>query len=106
MGNTQREGGMMSDLTIYKKIQNTKLFSDAQKVALLVAIVDATDEDKAKLGAGIDEFDTRYDNAIKKHTAQIQSLLGHTLKDLTPEEKKAQETALRSIRAGFGLLTS
>jgi hypothetical protein len=96
----------MNDSTIYKKIQQTKLFSDAQKVEVLVAVADASPEDIAKLEAGIDVFDEQYRNAIEKHVAQIQSLLGHTVKDMTPEEKKEQQAALRTIGTGLGLLSS
>jgi hypothetical protein len=96
----------MNDSTIYKKIQQTKLFSDAQKVEVLVAVADASPEDIAKLEAGIDVFDEQYGNAIAKHVAQIQSLLGHTVKDMTPEEKKEQQAALRTIGTGLGLLSS
>lgn len=96
----------MSDSRIHRKIQATKLFTDAQKVELLVLLADAGDDDKAKLEAGIDAFDTQYAAAITKHTQQIQSILGHVLKDASPEEHKAQEEALQIINTGLGLLSA
>lgn len=95
----------MNDLRINKKIQATKLFSDAQKVDVLVAMAEASEEDKAKLEAGIDAFDREYQAAITKHTQQIRSLLGHTTKDMSPEEKKKHEESLGLINAGLGLLS-
>jgi len=97
---------MMSDLKINKKIQATKLFTDAQKVDILVALADASDEDKAKLEAGIDAFDQHYSSAIAKHAQQIRSILGHTTKDMPPEEKKQYEEALRVVDVGLGILSA
>ncbi len=97
---------MMNDSKISKKIQATKLFSDAQKVDVLVALADASEADKAKLEAGIDAFDEQYEKTIAKHTQQIKSILGHALKDAMPEDKKAQEEALQVVTTGLGLLSA
>lgn len=96
----------MNDLMINKKIQATKLFTDAQKVDILVALADASDEDRAKLEAGIDAFDAQYSSAITKHAQQIRSILGHTTKDMSPEEKKQHEEALRVVDVGLGILSA
>lgn len=96
----------MNDSKISKKIQATKLFSDAQKVDVLVALTDASEADKAKLEAGIDAFDEQYAKAIEKHAQQIKSILGHALNHASPEEKTAQEEALQVINTGLGLLSA
>ncbi len=80
---------MTTDATIRKKIKETRLFSDSQKVELLVVLPDASDEDKTKLLAGIEAFDTDYARAVKQGTQKIKSVLGHATKDMTDEEKIA-----------------
>lgn len=88
-----------------KKIQATRFFSDAQKVDLLVALNDASEADKKKLEAGIDVFDREYEKSVKKHSAQIQSILGHAVKDMTEEERKLNQDAIDEIKLGLAFLT-
>ena len=92
----------MKSLT--KKIQKTRLFSDAQKVELLVKLEEASEVDKKKLEAGIDTFDREYTLAMTKHKAQIQSILGHALKDMSEEEKKSNQDAIDEIKLGLAFL--
>ena len=42
------------------------MFSDAQKVSLLVQLADASEEDKRKLEEGIDAFDREYKATMEK----------------------------------------
>lgn len=91
--------------SLSKKIQATRLFSDPQKVDLLVKLEDASLADKKKLEAGIDVFDREYAKTVAKHTAQIQSVLGHAVKDMTEEEKKQNEDAIEQIKLGLAFLT-
>ncbi len=88
-----------------KKIQATKLFSDAQKVDLLVAVNEASAEDKQKLEEGIDAFDAAYATAVAKHSAQIQSLLGHVVKDMSEEAKVLNQDAIEEIKLGLAFLS-
>lgn len=92
----------MKNLT--KKLKNTRLFSDAQKVALFVMLDEASAEDKKKLEAGIDVFDHEYAKAVKKHTAQIEAILGHAIKDMSEEERKLNQDALDELKLGLALL--
>jgi len=87
-----------------KKIQATRLFSDGQKVDLLVAVNEASESDKKKLEEGIDEFDQAYAKAVAKHTAQIHSILGHAVKEMTEEEKKLNQDAIDEIKLGLAFL--
>lgn len=96
----------MSDSKIHRKIQATKLFTDAQKVDILVTLAEASDEDKAKLEAGIDAFDQQYVSSIAKHAQQIRSVLGHATKDMSDEEKAQHEAALRTVDVGLGILSA
>lgn len=95
----------MSDLRIRKKIQASRLFGDTQKVDLLVQLEEASDEDKKKLEEGIDVFDREYEAAIKKHSQQVRSLLGHAVKNMSDAEKKAHQEALDTVDFGLALLT-
>lgn len=92
----------MKNLT--KKIQKTRLFSDPQKIDLLVKLEDASAEDKRKLEAGIDTFDREYARAVTKHTAQIQSILGHAVKDMSEEERRDNQDAIDEIKLGLAFL--
>lgn len=90
--------------SLTKKIQKTRLFSDPQKVDLLVKLEEASEADKRKLEAGIDTFDREYERAVKKHSAQIQSILGHAVKDMSEEERKANQDAIDEIKLGLAFL--
>lgn len=90
--------------SLTKKIQDTRLFSDAQKVELYVQMESANAEDKKKLEEGIDAFDTEYAKAVAKHTAQIQSVLGHAVKDMSEEEKELNSEAINTIKLGLAFL--
>jgi len=96
----------MTSKWIAKKIRDTKLFSDSQKVDLLVALEEASEADKNKLEAGIDAFDREYARAVKKHSAQIQSIIGHAVKDMTEEERKLNQDAIDEIKLGLAFLAS
>lgn len=89
-----------------KKIQATRLFSDPQKVDLLVKLEDASEEDKKKLEAGIDAFDQAYAKAVVKHSAQIRSILGHAVKDMPEEEKKLNQDAIDELKLGLAFLAT
>lgn len=90
--------------SLSKKIRDTRLFSDPQKIELLTLLEESSAEDKKKLEAGIDTFDREYAKAVTKHTAQIQSVLGHAIKDMDPEEREANQDAIDEIKLGLSLL--
>lgn len=87
-----------------KKIRDTRLFSDPQKVEILAMLEEASAEDKQKLEAGIDLFDREYEKAVKKHTAQIESILGHAIQDMSEEERKLNQDAIDELKLGLALL--
>lgn len=92
--------------SLCKKIQGTRLFSDSQKVDLLVALEEASEADKQKLEAGIDAFDREYLRSVQKHSAQIQSIIGHAVKDMTEDERKKNQDAIDEIKLGLAFLAS
>lgn len=87
-----------------KKIQHTRLFSDAQKVKLLVELEDASKEARLKLEEGIDTFDREYASVLKKRGAEISTLLTTIMKDMPEEERKKNQDAIDEVVMGFSLL--
>jgi len=94
----------MTLANLSKKIQQTRLFSDAQKVDLLVKLNEASAEDVKKLEAGIDVFDREYKEAIDKRSKEILELLASLLKDMSAEEKKKHQEAIDEMVMGMALL--
>ena len=88
------------------KIQNTRLFSDPQKVELLVKLDDASEIDQKKLEAGIDVFDREYEKRMVKRKDEMQVLLGDMVENMTNEEAKLNQEAIAEIVLGLRLLTS
>lgn len=66
---------------------------------------ESSSDDKKKLEEGIDVFDREYSRAVNKHTAQIESILGHAIKDMSEEERKMNQDALDELKLGLALLT-
>lgn len=95
---------MTSKSMIHKKIQATRLFSDAQKVQLLVQLADASEEDKAKLEEGIDAFDREYKEAMGKRGEEILELLTTIMKDMPEEERKKNQDTIDEIVMGTAIL--
>ncbi len=91
---------------VRKKIQQTRLFSDAQKVELLVKLEDASETDQKKLEAGIDVFDREYSKRMVKRKTEMQALLGEMVENMTDEEAKLNQEAIAEIVVGLGLLTT
>lgn len=87
------------------KVKSTKLFTDAQKVDILVALPSSSPEDQKKLEAGIDLFDSAYTQLIDRYTAQIQSVLGHIEKDASSEDVDTQ-IAIEEMKLGLDLLST
>lgn len=92
--------------SLCKKIRDTKLFNDAQKVELMAALEDASTTDKKRLEAGIDIFDREHKKAVEKHSAQLRSLLGHLERTMSEEDRKANKDAIDEMKLGLTFLTS
>ncbi len=86
------------------KIQKTRLFSDPQKIDLLVKLEDASEADQQKLEAGIDVFDREYEKRMAKRKEEMQVLLGDMVEDMTDEEAKVNQKAIAEIVVGMSLL--
>lgn len=86
------------------KIQHTRVFTDAQKVKLLVELVDASQEDIEKLGDGIDAFDREYKISMEKQSREIIGLLTSIMKDMPEDERRKNQDAVDDIIMGTALL--
>ncbi len=89
---------------IHKKIQQTRLFSDAQKVNLLVQLADASEDDTRKLEEGIDAFDCEYKDTMEKRGEEILALLTTIMKDMPEDEKKKNQDVIDEIVMGAAIL--
>lgn len=97
---------MTSKSMIHKKIQQTRLFSDAQKVSLLVRLADASEEDTRKLGEGIDAFDREYKASMEKRGEEILELITTLMKDMSEEDRKKNQDTIDDIVMGTAILQS
>ncbi len=89
---------------VRRKIQKTRLFSDPQKVELLVKLEGASDEDVRKLEEGIDAFDREYGKAMEKRGAEIRERLAAILKDMPEDERNKNQEAIDEVLMGTALL--
>lgn len=89
---------------ISRKIQHTKLFSDAHKVELFAMLPEASKEDITKLEKGIDAFDREYERTIQVHTREISMLLKDMFKRMSNEEKEKYQDAVDELGMGLALL--
>jgi len=86
------------------KIQKTRLFSDFQKIELLVKLEEASEEDQKKLEAGIDVFNREYETRMAKRKEEMQALLGEMVEDMTEDEARLNQEAIAEIVVGLNLL--
>lgn len=91
---------------VHKKLSETKLFSDAQKVELFAMLPDAPQDDLRKLEAGIDAFDRQYRRMIAKRTKQIQDLLVQAVSEMSPEERDKNQEGIDELNLGLVVLAS
>ena len=89
---------------IHKKIQQTRLFSDAQKVSLLVQLADASEEDRQKLEEGIDAFDREYKASMEKRGEEVLELLTTLMKNMSEDERKKNQDTIDEVVMGTALL--
>lgn len=96
----------MTSEKIYKKVQQTRLFSDAQKIDILAKLPQASAADVAKLEAGIDVFDAEYAKIMKRRGDEIAATVNDALKDLSLEELRDNRGSVNEILTGLAVLTS
>ncbi len=87
-----------------RKLKNTRLFSDTQKVELFALFPDASEEDARKLEEGIDAFDAEYGKAIEKQAKQVNAAITELFADMPEDEKAQYQDELDEIGMGLALL--
>ncbi len=94
----------MQDLK--KKIQKTKLFSDAQKVSLFADLESLPDHDIAVLLETIDIYDREYDRLVTKLKDELSQELDILKTRGSYASNQAMQDAITRIQLGMRLLTT
>lgn len=100
-----RGGDDMTGNTVKKKIQKTRLFSDAEKIELLVRLDELTADDQRVLEETIDGFDATYVASVGALKDGVQHGLAALNQDLSEEEKAQTKDAVMATQLGLGLLS-
>lgn len=85
-------------------IASTRLFTDAQKVALLARLDELPEADKTILTQAIEEFDASYGQAFTKLKGTLEGELAGILSD--DGDVPAVREAVERVRTGIKTLTS
>ncbi len=94
----------MSKLTA--AIADTKLFSDARKVALLVRLDGLSETDRETLLGVIEQFNIAYNQALEKLSDTVRRELAAILADPTTPVTHGMEEGKDRIRQGLQVLQS
>jgi hypothetical protein len=90
------------DKTIKQVIARTKLLSDAEKIALLVAYDELADADKEHIAQILRDYDAQYARAV----AGLRASIDEALPDVKAEGNDEAARAIHTIRRGLSILTS
>lgn len=90
-------------INLKTKIQQTRLLSDAQKIALLAQWEDLSEEEKQKLEKVINEYDQKYHQMVTKLKKEVDASLGVLENN---EDTQELQDARELIRAGLNTLAS
>lgn len=91
-------------MTLKRKIQHTRLFSDTEKIELLVLLDELSAEDRRALEETIDGFDAKYVSSAGALKDDVQKGLTALNHDLSEEEKVQMEDAVMATQLGLWLL--
>lgn len=94
----------MTDITVKKKIQHTRLFSDTEKIELLVRFDELSDSDRLALEEAIDGFDATYTTSVASLTHDIDRGIASLDQELSEQEKAQIADAALVVKAGLGML--
>lgn len=94
----------MTGNTLKKKIQYTRLFSDVEKIELLVRLDELSGGDRNVLEETIDGFDAKYTASVGSLAHDIDKGLTSLDQSLSEEEKAQIGDATLAVKAGLGML--
>ncbi len=94
----------MTDIALKKKIQHTRLLSDAEKIELLVRFDELSYDDRKALEETIEGFDTQYAASSGVLKDEMQKGIAVLQEDVSEEEKVQTEDAIAVTQLGLGLL--
>ena len=86
------------------KIQHTTLFSDEDKVAILIAVDTYSADDIKALEGIIDEFDTKHQDAVSEYKKSVYGVLDTIVAKASPTDKKRFQNASSDVRTGVEAL--
>lgn len=99
-----RRGRGSDMLTLKRKIKETALFSDEDKIAILTRVDTYPVEETTKLETIIDEFDATHKAAVSEYKASVYGVLDDIVKKSKPEDKKRFQSASSTIRSGVEMI--
>lgn len=91
-------------MTLKRKIQHTRLFSDTEKIELLVRLDELSAEDRRALEETIDGFDTNYAASVDALKDDVQKGFTALNQDVSEEEKAQMKDAVMATQLGLWLL--
>lgn len=94
----------MTDITVKKKIQHTRLFSDTEKIELLVRLDELSGSDLLATEEAIDGFDAKYTTSVYTLTDSIDKGITSLDHNLSEQEKAQMADAALVVKAGLGIL--
>lgn len=84
-----------------KKIQETRLFTDKEKIEILAEFDAVTAADRVKLEAIIDEYDAKYNATMGTFRRHINEELDSIESDASADEKERVKDSVDKIRSGL-----
>ncbi|MBI5620563.1 hypothetical protein HY949_02175 [Candidatus Gottesmanbacteria bacterium] len=87
--------------TLKKKVQETKLFTDKEKIDILADFDAITAGDRMKLEEIIDEYDAKYKAATGTFASHINEELDRIEKDAGPQDADRIRASTAKIRTGL-----
>lgn len=91
-------------MNLKQKIKDTVLFSDEDKIVILIAVDRYSAEDIKALEAIIDEFDDKHQEAISEYKKSVYGVLDDIVQKAKPQDKKRFQDASSTIRSGVDML--
>lgn len=93
----------MSNNSLKGKIQSTRLFSDAEKIAILVRLEEFSEDEVKKFEGIIDVYDRKHSQLVARLKTEVETSLGSLDPDQDSQEVGDAQVL---IRAGIHTLSS
>ena len=91
-------------MNLKQKIQQTMLFDEEDKIAILAAVDTYSADDIEALEGIIDEFDVKHKKVIAEYKKSVYGVLDTIVSKASSQEKKKFLSASSTIRSGMDAL--